>query len=540
MRFFSRLFGGNKKQTTKQEVSKPTPKTNTSKPKTPTKDYETPKRTFALMPDDVDVSDYKLAGVARIDIIIMMSKMIGDQLPYEQEGIIYEALSDEGVISVPLVVSKHEKRYGVFAFYSEQEAANFKKFREVLTSKCGFEDVYYISAFDPEKYTIADGEVEKGTTFHAVFKKEEQPKEEDYEGRFAAWWSTNDDPLFIDSPTAKYYQDITDAIKDYGSYFCGIFMSGLARKDFERIMLPKEPATVYVTGPNEQRCLIMLSEGQGFQFLLPRDKVDAEYRHNLLQLISKSMVFLRKGLIEREVPKDDAAHSNCGHEFDTMMEDIRNNQPVIENIAQVTIGNPVIPEQKREIDLAKVIIRVKAGDVNIELKQEGKVVKIEDAQQPAFADYQENFKLGLAMDMGHSYQYISNKLLEESEFSFGDLIEAGRVNILKEIKGNIQLVGNPEEGMVMITCGGNHESALIMFDEFWEQVEGTIKSDICMAIPVRDMLLVTNFYNAKGMDDLRANIQKLYHDPNQRGHISNHLYLRKEGRWKSIEVVERD
>jgi len=471
MGFFSKLFGGKKKQDSDRERPK-----SSSQPKSYTKDYETPQRTFAKMPDDVDVSDYKLAGVARIDIIIMMGKMIGADLPYQQEGIIYEALSDEGVISIPLVVSKNDKLYGVFAFYSEAEAANFKKFRELLTSKCGFEEVYYISAFDPEKYTIADGEVEKGTTFHAVFKKEEQPKEEAYEGRYAVWWSSTDDPLFIDSRTAHYYQEINEAIKDYGSYFCGIFMSGLARKDFERILLPQEPATVYVTGPNEQRCLIMLSEANGFQFLLPRDKVDAAYRHNLLKLISKSMVFLR-------------------------------NQPVMENVSQVIIGNPVVPEQKRAIDLNKVIIRVKAGDVNIEVKKDGKTIKLEDGQQPAFADFQENFKLGLAMDMGHSYEFISNQLLQDSEFSFGDLIEAGRVNILKEVQGNIQIVGSPEEGMVMITCGGNHESALIMFDEFWEQVEGMIKSDICMAIPVRDMLLVSNFY--------------------------------KEGRWKSIEVVEK-
>lgn len=534
MGFFSKLFGGKKKQDSDRERPK-----SSSQPKSYTKDYETPQRTFAKMPDDVDVSDYKLAGVARIDIIIMMGKMIGADLPYQQEGIIYEALSDEGVISIPLVVSKNDKLYGVFAFYSEAEAANFKKFRELLTSKCGFEEVYYISAFDPEKYTIADGEVEKGTTFHAVFKKEEQPKEEAYEGRYAVWWSSTDDPLFIDSRTAHYYQEINEAIKDYGSYFCGIFMSGLARKDFERILLPQEPATVYVTGPNEQRCLIMLSEANGFQFLLPRDKVDAAYRHNLLKLISKSMVFLRKGLIEREVPKDDPQHRNVGSAFDKMMEDVRAHQPVMENVSQVIIGNPVVPEQKRAIDLNKVIIRVKAGDVNIEVKKDGKTIKLEDGQQPAFADFQENFKLGLAMDMGHSYEFISNQLLQDSEFSFGDLIEAGRVNILKEVQGNIQIVGSPEEGMVMITCGGNHESALIMFDEFWEQVEGMIKSDICMAIPVRDMLLVSNFYNTKGMDDLRANIQKLYHDPNQRGHISNHIYLRKEGRWKSIEVVEK-
>lgn len=218
---------------------------------------------------------------------------------------------------------------------------------------------------------------------------------------------------------------------------------------------------------------------------------------------------------------------------------MRDNMSVVPDYLQFTVGNPVIPEQKRGILADRLYLRIKYGEAKVQgVDKENKTIELPQDQQPYFIPFQEDFVVGFVQDMGHSYEFVNNNMREEFGKTDEELLQLGEANILNDIKGNIQMAGDPQKGVVMITCGGNHESALIYFDGFWQQIEESFKSDICMILPVRDILMVANFYNAEAMEGLRNNVRKFYYDKDQRGVLSNKIYLRKDNSWKEIETVE--
>jgi uncharacterized protein YtpQ (UPF0354 family) len=60
-----------------------------------------------------------------------------------------------------------------------------------------------------------------------------------------------------------------------------------------------------------------------------------------------------------------------------------------------------------------------------------------------------------------------------------------------------------EGDISMITAGGNYEASLLLLDEIWSGGQLKVNGDIVVAIPTRDLLLVTGSRNRAGVKRLR-------------------------------------
>lgn len=533
MKFFSR-FKKNKKSTAKpKEVVSSTSQTTE-------KESSKPQKVFHNFPEHVDMDKFSIAGVYRIDLLIVISRTTGENNPFDGYELLYDVLLPEGVINVPLVLLKDGKKYGVFAFYKEEEAANFKKFRSELLAHSGFTDCFYVSLYNPEKYEISDGAIEMGTTFTALFKIDKEATDETFEGHYAQWWSTAEDPHFGSSPCRKHYHTIYENMVDYESVFVGMLSSSLNKSDeLSRVLPPDNEMLVYVTGPENKKVVISLSKEKGLRFLLQKNNTSTQYRERLLKVIAKSIKFLNQGFKEREIPKDPKNETSALDHFNFLSSQIDNAKIIADAIGRLTIGNP--PEEDAIFDKVikpeRIVIRMKInyGD---DAKYEPSKINLTEAQSPKMIPFHEDLLLGIAQDFGHSYAFVNNEEFDKLEMSEEEIINIGLNNIIKEVGENIKIQGNPEESYILIACGGNHEMALLAMDSFWSSMADLFKSDFCVCFPVRDILLASNFYNAKGMDGLRASIKKFYFDPEQPHKMSNGIYLRKENAWKLIERVE--
>lgn len=512
--------------------------------KNPPKQVEKPKaKKIALqyLPDDIIMEDYELSGAFRIDIIMVLAKATGDNSAYKDQKLLYQVIVEDGVIVIPLVLFKGGNKYGFFVFYTENEAANYLKYRKLLTEEADFEEVYYLSNFDPMKYEVTDGKLEVGTSFHALFRTGDDATEETYEGEYAMWWSSDDDPHLGSSPTKDHYRTIYDNLFGYESFFVGMLVHSLKNnEEISRISLPEETKTLSVIGPEDKKMLIELSAEKGIQFLFPTQNTSTKYRHNVLKLIAKSIKFLNAGMQERNVPQE-RYETHPKAYFDEIIANLESGRGVYTSLNSVTIGNPlekIDPFSDDTIDLEKVVIRMKVMYENNEGPKSNSVPNIPEEMQPVMMEYHEDLMIGLAMDMGHSYTFINNKMLHGSSVSKEELANRGIQNIIAEVGEQIKVNGDPTQSHIMITCGGNHEMALLALDSFWDSIGEFIKSDFCVCFPVRDILMASNFYFEAGMDGLRDTKRKFYYDPNQPHLMSNGLYLRKDGKWKLIERVD--
>jgi uncharacterized protein YtpQ (UPF0354 family) len=77
-------------------------------------------------------------------------------------------------------------------------------------------------------------------------------------------------------------------------------------------------------------------------------------------------------------------------------------------------------------------------------------------------------------------------------------------NILPEIQRN------GEDGYYMLTAGGNYETSLILIKSIWSKENIPVKGDIIIAVPTRDLLLVTGSKDPEGISKMRAVAKEAY------------------------------
>jgi uncharacterized protein YtpQ (UPF0354 family) len=143
-------------------------------------------------------------------------------------------------------------------------------------------------------------------------------------------------------------------------------------------------------------------------------------------------------------------------------------------------------------------------------------------------DYNEHLKIVYAEDSEHSIRYLTKENFKELNISEDSLFHVALKN-LDSILPAIERSGS--DGLYMITAGGNYESSLLLITSLWKKDKFPVSGDFIVAIPNRDMLLVTGSNNQAGIDKIREITAESYTSGNYP--ISNHLF-----RWSGKLFVE--
>lgn len=92
----------------------------------------------------------------------------------------------------------------------------------------------------------------------------------------------------------------------------------------------------------------------------------------------------------------------------------------------------------------------------------------------------------------------------------------------------IRVHGDPSEGPIMITCGGNYEASLMLVPRFWAALAPMLDGAPVVAVPARSLLLVCGSDDLAGIEALRERAAGAAELPYP---ISAELFTRRDGRW---------
>jgi uncharacterized protein YtpQ (UPF0354 family) len=85
------------------------------------------------------------------------------------------------------------------------------------------------------------------------------------------------------------------------------------------------------------------------------------------------------------------------------------------------------------------------------------------------------------------------------------------------------------EGVILLKAGGDYEASLLLFDGIWRDGPVKVDGDIIVAVPSKDVLLVTGSNNRKGIETLRVLAAKLKAE--SRYEITDTLFVYRDGRF---------
>ena len=145
--------------------------------------------------------------------------------------------------------------------------------------------------------------------------------------------------------------------------------------------------------------------------------------------------------------------------------------------------------------------------------------KNEDATNILGDDYDEGLVIMFGEDRDSSTSFLSDEDIDELNIERENLFDLSLENF-KNIVTNIERNGDSQ--IYMVTAGGNYEAMLILWTELWTKETFPVDGEIIIAIPNRDLLLVTGSEDMEGMEKIKQITKESYE--NGIYEISPHLY----------------
>jgi len=184
----------------------------------------------------------------------------------------------------------------------------------------------------------------------------------------------------------------------------------------------------------------------------------------------------------------------------------------------VTVSSELF-SSKSKINLNKIVPIIKPIAYIEDVKNAAKNLGGGEGVTAIYEKYNDQLIIAYAEDTQNSIRYLTNDDLKELAVTIDSLRTVAKSN-LETLLTDIRRQGG--NGTFMMTAGGNYETSLILFQSIFNKESLPVNGDFVIAIPNRDMLLITGSNDLAGISKIRQIAQKSF----QTGayQVSEYLY----------------
>lgn len=125
--------------------------------------------------------------------------------------------------------------------------------------------------------------------------------------------------------------------------------------------------------------------------------------------------------------------------------------------------------------------------------------------QNVYEDLNRDLIILYAEDSPKNIRYFRPEDLEKAHIDRAELRSLACEN-LKRLLPKIERRG--ANGLFILTAGGDYEASLLLIDSVWKDVQKEVRGDIVVAIPTRDLLIVTGSDDQQGIERMRQIVQE--------------------------------
>ena len=161
------------------------------------------------------------------------------------------------------------------------------------------------------------------------------------------------------------------------------------------------------------------------------------------------------------------------------------------------------PLEAQPLDSSMIVAVVKDREWMGEIRRAAEGTPGSDLAQ-VFDDLNEDLVIIYAEDSPTNIRYFTDKDLEESGIQRNSLRSLAVAN-LRRILPKVDVHRGPH--ISMLTAGADYVSSLLLLEELWDPKKLGLEGEIVLAVPTRDLLLVTSSLDAQGIAQLRKMAQ---------------------------------
>lgn len=222
--------------------------------------------------------------------------------------------------------------------------------------------------------------------------------------------------------------------------------------------------------------------------------------------------------------------SSSGHEITTFLDNAYNQYKQSPADKQQVISKYVtaaLETMGRDLDASskdRIVPVVKDRPWLIDTKQAMLARGATNTPEHIYEDYNPQLVVLYALDSPRNIRYLTPKDLIDLGLS-KESLRALACDNLRHILPKIELSGT--NGLYMMTAGGDYEASLILLDSIWMNRQVSVKGDYVLAIPTRDLLLITGSDDSEGIARVRNIAHKAIAEGSYR--LTEDLFVYRNG-----------
>lgn len=149
-------------------------------------------------------------------------------------------------------------------------------------------------------------------------------------------------------------------------------------------------------------------------------------------------------------------------------------------------------------------------------------------------DFSQDLIILYAEDSPKNIRYLVPKDLETAKIDRAGIRQLACKN-LKDLLPKIEQRG--ANGLYILTAGGDYEASLLLLDSIWTNTQIEVKGDIVVAIPTRDLLLVTGSQDREGIEKVKRMVKEASNGGAYR--LTQKLFIYRRGSFSEFNEATR-
>ena len=221
--------------------------------------------------------------------------------------------------------------------------------------------------------------------------------------------------------------------------------------------------------------------------------------------------------------------SFLGNAYDTYNQDPRAKADVIQRF--VAAGLDTIGIVRDEVDRTRIVPVIKDRPWLEETRQALLSRGAKEVPEHVYEDFSPDLIVLYAEDSPRNIRYLGPKDLELAKIERSELRALACEN-LKRLLPKIERHGT--NGLYIITAGGAYEASLLLLDSIWSKGQMDVTGDVVVAVPTRDLLLVTGSQNRQGIETVRHLAKEASTGGSYR--LTQKLFVYRSGRFTEFKA----
>jgi uncharacterized protein YtpQ (UPF0354 family) len=265
----------------------------------------------------------------------------------------------------------------------------------------------------------------------------------------------------------------------------------------------------------------------------------AEFTQEFAQALRQSSPGLKVEIVkdmELDVTKTDGSHVSVflGNAYDLYSHDPKSKDEIIRKYVAADLETLVSANFSEEIDRTRIVPIIKDKPWLDQFKEDLAHQGGSKLPEAVYEELNSDLVIVYAEDSPKSIRYLAPKDLEKAHVERKELRALACTNLVRLLP---KVDKEGANGLYVLSAGGDYDASLLLLDSVWSDLQKNLHGDIVVAIPTRDILMVTGSEDSPALKEMRKLVDDAFTQGSYK--LTKQLFVRRNGAFTRFTDTEK-